>query len=502
MSFESYTIPIPYLGLNQVDPIDAVPAEFALDIANLYGESGRLKLRGGCEVLTDTGEGAPVEGLYSLRLQSGAEQLIAAVNNELHEVSTGTTSDITGSTTPTSDQWNATVFGNALYLCNGADTAQGYNGSSTFQDLTFTGVTLANLINVSSYKERLYFIEKDSGSAWYGGTKVTGLSATPALTEFDVGYVFKKGGFLLACGSWSDNIGDNRADLWWACSSEGEIVFYSGSYPGDSAWTLVARHPIGRPMGYRAFVRVNSDVWIITEQGIVPISALFQAGSAASESVSRSVNPYLSTYAKQVGFSHRWHGAHWPNGRRVYLNIPISSNDTRILVYNTDTGGWFPYEYSNAGVGLSWAVHDGFPHHGDSGGVVYKAENAKSDNGDFIQYRLRTPFHFFGSRGAWKRFLDVRPLVRTQRGISLGIAVDTDFKETASAGTINATSGSSTPWGSPWGSPWGAGTDYIFERSAVEGQGHSGAIRIFGSIKDVPLEFNALQVRFESGGQV
>mgnify|MGYP003353876149 CR=1 FL=1 len=52
----------------------------------------------------------------------------------------------TGTTTPTSGEWQSVTYANNLYLCNGTNTAQVYTGTGTCSNLTFTGVTLTNLI--------------------------------------------------------------------------------------------------------------------------------------------------------------------------------------------------------------------------------------------------------------------------------------------------------------------------------------------------------------------
>jgi hypothetical protein len=120
--------------------------------------------------------------------------------------------------------------------------------------------------------------------------------------------------------------------LFFACSSEGELVFYSGTGPSD--WSLVAHYYIAKPVGFRAFIRVDADVWIITQDGIVPISALFQSDSASALMVvSGKINPIISNAAETFNFSHDWYGVVLPRGRRVYISVPQSSIENYLLVY-------------------------------------------------------------------------------------------------------------------------------------------------------------------------
>lgn len=496
---QGYTLPAPTGGLNLIDRIDAMPENDAMELINLYPAGSVVSIRGGLEDFS-TYQSDPVRSLYAFNQSGGTNTLIGCTNNKLVLMGSGTGTNNTGATTPTLDDWQSTQFGGRIWLVNGTNNTQYYTGSGSFADSAFTGVTSSTLINVSSYKERIYFVKKNSGSVWYGGLK----SVTGALTEFDASYYLKRGGYLVYAGSWTNQLASTSADLFFLCSSEGELLFYSGSYPGDSSWSLVARYVIGRPMSYRSFVRVDNDVWIVTDQGIVPVSLLFSGGpTVALNSVARKVNPYIQQNAVGVGFNHLWHGVHWPKGKRVYIAVPNTTTNTKLLVCNVETGAWCLYDYDNeTGAALSLALLNGDPYAGNSTGTVRRMENNEDDDGAAISYRVRMPFNFFGSRGNYKKFLDIRPLIRSRRGISFSTRMDTDFKQGSDFDIISTTSFTSTPWGSAWGSSWSGQTEYLFDRYSVDGQGHCGALRIQGSIMNAPLDFNAFEVRYEVGGQV
>lgn len=498
--FQGYTLSAPSTGIDLVAPIDNMDPTSARELVNMFPTGRNAILRGGYSELVDIGNDE-IEMLSSLPLASGSSKLVAAMGAKLSEVSTGTESVITGSTTPTSASFNSDVFAHRLFMANGVDAVQVYDGTSVV-DSTFSGVTLENLINVSSYKERIYFIERDSLNVWYGNTQAVGSSA---LTLLPLQYAMKRGGKLLFAGSWSNQLAATSADLFFACSSEGEIVFFNGSSPADTStpWGLVARFVIGRPLGHRAFIRVNNDVWILTEQGIVPISSLFSVSpEAALDTIGKKINPLIARYAKLVGPSHRWHGVHWPNGRRVYVVIPTSNTAVFLAVYGLDAQGWCTYELNSAKAACNVAVADGAPFFASSDGVVYEAEKGYNDDGAAINIRGRLPFSFFGSRGNYKEFKDIRPLMYARRGQTLQIGIETNFQEVRNLDTLTSAPGDFTPWGSPWGSPWSSGMAYIFERFSVRGQGHSGAIRFRASVKDAPLELYGFEIRFRLGGQV
>lgn len=512
--FQGYTIPAPTGGLNLVDRIDQMPENDARDISNFYSDGQTVFTRLGIGNFETFSAGNAGRSAANLVLGDGTNLLIATLNNKFYKFPGAPVDNVTGATVPTSNDWNMGMYWDTLYACNGVDTAQFYTGTGTFTNLTFTGVTLSTLINVNSYKSRLYFVEKDSTSIWYGEPNIRGTTLTPALAEFDVGSVLRLGGKVIFSGSFTDRLSSTSDDLFMVCSSEGELLFYSGSYPGDAAWKLVANHRIGRPMGYRAVIRVENDVWIITDRGIVPVSMLFNGGTnVALNSVGRKINKLICEYAERVGFNHIWHGLFWPKGRRVFIVIPNASSvtDTFMLVCNIETGAWFPYEYSIVGVvgalteyyGIVCSIGlngEGYNHESGFGYSIDLAYH--NDDSLPIVSSFKGAYSFYGNRGNFKHFKDVRPLIYTKRGINISIGIDTNFKETSSISTFPITSGKTTPTGAATGTLPGSTYEYLFDRHTLVGQGHSAALKVETSLTNVGIDFSAFEVRFEVGAQV
>jgi hypothetical protein len=510
MAFQGFTMPPPYGGLDLVSPIDNMEPSYALELVNVFPGAGAPTVRLGYEQFANVGTATPINTIASIDLKDGTTQLVATTSSKIYSItSAGVSSDITGATTVTDGQFQTVQYANNLYLCNGVNNAKVYTGTGNVSDVTFTGVTLSNLINVTAYKERLYFVEKNTCKVWYGGLQVTGTAATPALTSFDFQYVFTKGGFLVGIGSFSTNTSMTSQDYFWACSSLGEIVFYTGYYAGDpNTWALVARYYIGRPLGYRAFVRVNNDVWIITEQGILPISGLFASDpEAALNIVSSRVNPLISETASQFSFDHQWSGFFWAQGRRVYISYPTADNACQFLVYSIDTKGWTLFQLYNNEHSFSSCLFNKKPYYASTTGIVWKGETGQADavtatDSQSIAYSGRTAFSFYGSRANYKAFKDLRPIIKVKRGISLNLGLDTDFKRQATVTAVATPSGTFTPWGSPWGSPWSAEVEYVFDRYAAKGQGHCAAVRFGGSIKNSTMQILGFEIRYDMGGQV
>lgn len=533
--FEGITMPPPSLGLDLVSPVDNMNPASALELLNVFPGAGIPSVRLGYTQFADLGSASPIGFMHEFPLADGTAQLIVANTNNLYSVTgttTGTVTNISSSAgTYTNGDWNFALFANRIYLANdsGADIPQVYDGTGTAQDIVASGGPaggLDKLWNVSSYKESLYFTELNSMRMWYhASVRETFTSGTPLLKSYDFQYVMRRGGYLIFTGTYTYQNGLNAVDYFMAVSSQGELAFYAGDPEGTSgAWTLVAQFIIGKPLGPRAFVRVNQDIWIVTLQGIVPVSSLFQTDpEQAVNIVSLNVNPLITQYASQVPFSNSWHGFFWPSGRRVYINMPDSSISSTLLVYSIDTKSWTQFSLFSTEHAVMSGKFNNLPYYGSSTGIIYQGETGYADAitptniaGESIEFAGRMAFSFYNSRGNYKAFKDIRPIIRTKRGVTLNLGLDTDFKRQATVTTITTAPGNYTPWGSPWGTtatvpgpptpetftPWSGDVEYIFDRFAVKGQGHCAAIRFGGSIKNASLQLLGFEIRYDLGGQV
>lgn len=507
----SYPWPAPIGGLNVADSWVSDPSEpssrpsvDARELTNFVTGPNVAVRAGYTSSGTITGSKV-VPALFSLPLQAGTEKLIAISDNKIWDASAaGAATEITGGTALTSSTVQGQAFGDYLFLCNGTSTAQrlAYSAGWTRADVSFTGgstPTLSTLINVSCYKERLYFVQANTGKFWYGNTKAVGVSA---LVEFDTSYFLRRGGYLMFAGAWTNQLASTSADLFVAVSSQGEVLCYNGSYPGDTTWGLVARFYIGKPLGYAAFIHIENDLWILTDAGIVAMSELFKGGlESALSGVGRKINPLIRQSAAQYPSSRRWTGEYWRQGRRVFVNLPVATTKTQTLCYNIETAAWSLYQYATDSA-QSIAIYGATPYWGGETGTVYAGETGKNDNGSPINYAMKLPFSYFGNRQQWKRFSDIRAAMWTGTGARIGLSMQTNFQDIESSATISTATGTFTPWGSAWGSPWSSGSLYFYDWKSCKGQGSAGAIRVKGSVQDAPLEFNGFDVRYEPGSQV
>jgi hypothetical protein len=106
-----------------------------------------------------------------------------------------------------------------------------------------TGLNSNQFANINLFKERLYFVQKNSLSFWYLPVD----SINGAVTEFPLGGIFKKGGYLQAMGTWTIDAGYGVDDLAAFVTSNGEVAIYKGSDPSDpNDWALIGIWNIGQ----------------------------------------------------------------------------------------------------------------------------------------------------------------------------------------------------------------------------------------------------------------
>src|SRR6056297_1437704 len=150
----------------------------------------------------------------------------------------------------------------------GAATASGASASAS--SITITNVATADLSQVWLFKERLFFVEKGTTSAWYLPVESIGGAAT----EIDLGSVFSKGGNLLFGARWSLDSGAGLDDVCLFVSDRGEVAVYEGTDPSSAdTWRLAGVYEIGDPVNKHGFFKAGGDLAILTKDGIIPVSA-------------------------------------------------------------------------------------------------------------------------------------------------------------------------------------------------------------------------------------
>ncbi len=365
---------------------DLPPGAAVLD--NFFPTSTGVVLRRGSEMRYNIGSG-PVRSMF--RYVSGAQaELFASISGEIFDISTASEASVYAD--GTNGDWHVqqitTSGGTFLIGVNGTDEPWLYDGTdfmpvSDFgSGITFpsgSSLTTADLSYVWLYANRLWFIQKDSMSAWYLPVDVV----VGELEEMPLGGVFARGGSLVWGQSWSLSSGGSGglSDQCVFVSTEGEVLAFQGQNP-DSAdgWGKAGQYRIGEPMGAKGFVRAGGDLLIATSVGLVSLAEAAKRDYAALGSAAASY-PIEEAWTEAVymrGMTD-WRCMIWPEGKMVIVSPPSGINQDPIgLVANSNTGAWCRYTAWDIS---SMEVFNGLLHFGDSAGNVWIGNVTGADDG-------------------------------------------------------------------------------------------------------------------------
>lgn len=384
-----------------------------------------------------------------------------------------------------SGRWQTWQFFDVLYLANGVDTLQTYDGS-TVSNSTFTGPTMTNIIGGNSFKSRVYVWEDQSTSFWYGGVN----SISGSMTEFQLPGQGRLGGYIVSMVTWTHDGGNGPDDYAVFLMSSGEAIVYSGSNPGDSAaWSLVGVFRIGVPMGRRCAIKFAGDVAIQTQEDNILLSEVLRDNIRRTK-ISGAARKAAELYSTNSG----WQVIYYPKGGLMIFNIPVSSSRFDQHVLNLITNAWTKFEDMNA---RCWEVHDRDLYFGGSDGV-YKADSGTSDNGALIAADVKQAWTNMKIAGL-KQYTAFRPVMQATGTLTYtaslaydyGSAVTTVEASQATAGTV---------WGSPWGSSWSPPIEIRQDWRMASGIGNEVSIRMRVSSRGQEVRWFRTDYLFERGG--
>jgi len=505
MANRSATLLAPLGGWNARDPLDpfdpttgrGMPPTDAIRLVNAFPDNDALTVRGGYRVHS-TGVGTTlVETLVEYHGFDNTRKLIGAAAGKIYDCSVYGALGAQIATGFSSNQWQTQNFrgssGSRLIMVNGTDIPQQFDGTAVTAATYSVIATPSSLIHVSAYKNRLYFVQKNSTSIWYGGTN----AYTGALTEIDVGPQLKMGGMVIYASSWTQDTGSGLQDLFIIVSNKGEILAYTGSFPGATEWQLTGRYYTSAPLGRRGAINVANDVLILTLQGAIPFSTIINAEDSNYVKLTDKINSAFNDVARLYKDNFGWDVVHYALGKYIAINIPTAAGLTyEQYVINTHTGAWCKFTNQNA---VTWCTFNENLYFGGIDGRVYQADYGLDDNGAYIPVDIKWAFNYFGDRTSTKLFTMARPMYTGSQNISFAFDVDTDFTDISAVSMIdNVYSG--TAWGSLWGSPWGSDNTATQDWESISGLGKCAAMKLLGRFKGTRFSLSAMNIILEQGG--
>jgi len=468
--------PAPTKGWDALTPIAAMEPEYAVVLDNWVPRTGYCEIRGGsnpwCQGL-GLGSSPTINSLMVYRpAEQDGEELFAATAPYIYNISeyglpVVSLSGLSG------DKWQYVNYqpsgGASWLLCvNGVDPYIAYS-AGTWILPTVTGVATENLINITAFKRRIWFVEKNSTSAWYLATD----AIQGAASELDIGSLMSKGGYLVSIVNWTLDGGQGPDDYIVFITSKGQYIVYKGTDPDNAdAFQHVGTFTMISPIGTRCVSQYGSDVLVITEQGVIPLSQSlpFDPAAARSSAITNRIQNAMLQSAQAYKNIFGWQLQTFPQQGLLLLNIPTIESSTSVqYVMNTLTGAWCSFSGWNA---ACFEVFNGSLYFGGYNGTVYLAYAGATDSSSPITYRMSCAYNYFDEPGRVKTANMLRPFFVADAAITPTLNVDADFLSTAPQASGTALSSGSLWDTAIWDtSLWGANTISVLNWLSVNGLG-------------------------------
>lgn len=425
-------VPAPVGGWDTESPLALMPARNAVLLDNWIPRAGYIEMRRGFIQQVD-GFG-PVESMIAWRGAAVGDQLFAATGADLYDVTdAGTVGSAvySASGSTASARWKHTNFANAAgafaLAANGVNTPISYDGSA-FSTLAITGSGLVaeKLSDVMVHKRRLFWLEADSLNVWF--LDVNAIQG--AAGKLPLGSYFYKGGRLVAQATWSLDGGQGIDDLAVFVTSEGQVAVFQGLDPSDpDNWSLVGIYDLARPLGDRPMIKWGSDLVVLTQDGVVPLSQALNKDRTQDDDVALTMKiaTAFSKAARLYGSNYGWSGTLYAGrGSLAIFNVPTAELSTADqYVQSIQTGAWCRFTGIPA---ICWESANDHIYFGAADGV-YQWDTGATDNGETIVSDVTPAFSDFGNRLVQKQFTMVKALLKAPSAVRPALEVLTDYQE-------------------------------------------------------------------------
>lgn len=390
-------LPAPLGGLNALQSVLATPATDALLLDNFVIRPYGIEIRKGNRTWYNNTFAAEVRTILPYTAVSPANNKLFASTAEtigpIYDITaTGAAVPVGQAVSPVTNpdipgEWHHTMYvtPGGAFLCAvsaGAgyytyETATGWvrvllgGGAGQIAFPVADTSTMADLAYVMAWKNRLWFLHRNSPKAYYlPVNQITG-----QLTAFDFGALLSRGGVLYALSNWTYDAGDGIDDSLIVLGKEGDLLIYKGTDPASiNTFGLVGKWFVGRmPAGRRGITQQGGDVWFISEYGVTPLSDHISGrviDQVSQSAVAKKYNQVLSKAVSSNLDSKYWFLTAFYPEEVLVMGSPFLDpiTGTRVsFLQSAATGGWGTMSVVEP---LCAAVYEGKFFYGDRLGYV------------------------------------------------------------------------------------------------------------------------------------
>lgn len=427
---EATFVPAPQGGVNAIDSAGAVPITDALYLYNLipqeYGVHVRKGYKEWCQQIP-LGDGIKtIIPFNSGNSDAPANKLFAANSDGIYDISTEGGVPVKMLDWPIKTErtgwvsWHAytTLAGQFILACDNENGYYVYTASTnTWAVGTISGPTPAEALLdfVTVWKNRVWFVQQSTGSAWYLPVgQITG-----SATEFQFGNKFKYGGYLKSLWNWTVDGGEGVDDYLVAISSGGDMLLYKGTDPSVAAqFNQVGSWFIGRPtQGRRQGDDFGGDLVLLTNYGVLQASKLI-AGAPAQDSqvnLAYKINPRINAVLERGNTVYGWQVKLSPLDQLLFVVVPKEPGRPWMqFVFSTITKAWtqfvdVPIKCCETYLNKFFLGSDDnriYTYEGYADNVLVGDSGASAT---YINWQMLTGYQTFGNPANWKRVQFLRP---------------------------------------------------------------------------------------------
>jgi hypothetical protein len=194
---------------------------------------------------------------------------------------------------------------------------------------------------VTVWKQRLWFVLKDSGTAFYLPVGQVGGTIVPQY----FGNKFLSGGFLHSLHNYTLDGGNGPDDYLIALSSAGDAVAYQGIDPATD-FNAVGIWQLGDlPTGRNITANVGGDLYVLCAYGLVSITQVLKGTEpgALPSYITGKITPSVRADIAEWGSSRGWNVVLYPSDGLLIITVPGNPSSYvpyRQYVMNTSTRAW------------------------------------------------------------------------------------------------------------------------------------------------------------------